>query len=518
MTLPKNEYHTEDQVLNLSEYCIKRWSDDDAEKDRIAFIFVNVDGSEEKWTYAELWDLVVTIGKSLVNMGYQPGDRILVRLEHEPNHAFAFFGAVAAGLAPIPLSPQLTDTEVSQIASDCGAAAMIVNEASNHDPDTVQEMRLISVAALLKNPPNVPLPQTRSNDPAFFVYTSGTTSTPKGVVHAQRTVLGREFIRHGWLDFKPTDTTLHAGTINWTYTLGVGLMDAWRWGATAILCGGEPNPEKWLPLIEQYRVTIFAAVPTVYRQILKYSDPSQHNLSALRHVLCAGEPLSPALRDEWTSQVGAPMYESLGMTEISTYISNGPAVPIVQGSPGKPQAGRTVAILDADSDSAEPLPPGELGLLAVHRTDPGLMLGYWQRPEEETHVYRGDWFTGGDLAIMDKDGYIWFKGRADDIIKSFGFRLSPAEIEHTISKHHAVNEVAVIGLPIDSQKNLVVACIIPEINADIDFEELKSYCSDNLATYKQPHDFVQVSELPRTRNGKLQRSLLVDQLLKEKGL
>ena len=157
-----------------------------------------------------------------------------------------------------------------------------------------------------------------------------------------------------------------------------------------------------LPLIDQYRVTIVAAVPTVYRQILKYTDPSQHNLSELRHVLCAGEPLSPALRDEWTSQVGAPMYESLGMTEISTYISNGPAVPIVQGSPGKPQAGRTVAILDADSDSAEPLPPGELGLLAVHRTDPGLMLGYWQRPEEETHVYRGDWFTGGDLAIMDK--------------------------------------------------------------------------------------------------------------------
>ena len=212
------------------------------------------------------------------------------------------------------------------------------------------------------------------------------------------------------------------------------------------------------------------------------------------------------------------MYESLGMTEISTYISNGPRVPVVPGSPGRPQIGRTVAILEPDSESTESLPTGAIGLLAVHRSDPGLMIGYWQRPDEEKIVYRGDWFIGGDVASMDEHSNIWFNGRSDDIIKSFGFRLSPPEIESTIAKHPSVNEVAIIGLPIDTQKTIVVACVTASTSNGLNFETLKEFCEVNLAKYKQPHEWIEYEELPRTRNGKLQRSELVKELIRERNL
>lgn len=206
------------------------------------------------------------------------------------------------------------------------------------------------------------------------------------------------------------------------------------------------------------------------------------------------------------------MYESLGMTEVSTYISSGPSTPVRPGSPGKPQPGRCIAILPEEGDSTEPLPPGEVGLLAVHRSDPGLMLGYWRRPEEEAAVFRGEWFIGGDLAAMDEDGYVWFHGRADDVIKSLGYRLSPLEIESVLETHPAVAEAAVIDLPVDGQVSLLTACIVPREGAGLSEEALVAHLEPHLARYKRPRLYRFVESLPRTRNGKLQRRLLVHQL------
>ncbi|MDG1839449.1 MAG: acyl-CoA synthetase [Dehalococcoidia bacterium] len=505
--------------LNLAEYCIKRWAESDNDKNRTAFTFVDGENKDTRWTYAEVWEETLQIAYSLVGLSLEPGDRILLRLPHNPDHAFAFFGAVAAGFAPIPLSPQLTLNEVEVIAADSGAKCILTDSVNPLDESAnFENIKSISIQEMKTKSEKVPLPATYSEDPAFFVYTSGTTSRPKGVVHAHRSVLGRELVREGWLDFQTSDITLHAGTINWTYTLGVGLMDAWRWGSHAVLAGGESSPEKWLPLIERLEITIFAAVPTVFRQILKYSKPESHDLKKLRHVLCAGEPLPSIVREEWAARCKTPMYESLGMTEISTYISNGPRVPVVPGSPGRPQIGRKVAILEPDSQSINPVPYGTIGMLAVHRSDPGLMIGYWQRPDEEKTVYRGDWFIGGDLASMDEYSNIWFNGRSDDIIKSFGFRLSPPEIESTIAKHPSVNEVAIVGLAIDTQKTIVVACVTPATADGLDFETLKEFCEVNLAQYKQPHEWVAYEELPRTRNGKLQRNELVKELIRARNL
>ena len=502
--------------LNLARYCLEAPALDPARADRPAFTFVDAETGDRSWTYAEVWHRIEAIGRGLLARGIAPGERVLVRLPHSPDYAFAFFGATLAGLIPIPASPMLTDEEAEFLLDDSGASAIVAPPGLY--PGGFEGVTIAPEELTTLDGPG-PLPQTDAEDPAFLIYTSGTTSKPKGVLHAHRTVRGRALMREGWQGFEAGDVTLHAGTLNWSYTLGVGLMDAWAAGAHAVLRGGANEPATWPALIERLGVTIFIAVPTVYRQLLKYGRPEEHDLSSLRHVLCAGEPLAPALYAEWRERVGTEMYESLGMTEVSTYISAGPVTPVRPGSPGRPQPGRRVAILPEESDSTEPLPAGEVGLLAVHRSDPGLMLRYWNRPDEEAAVMREDWFIGGDRAAIDEDGYVHFHGRADDVIKSFGYRLSPVEIEKTLESHPDVAEAAVVGFAIDDQKTLVTACVVPVTPGAFggaDFEAtLQAHASEHLADYKRPHQYRLVEALPRTRNGKVQRSALVEQLRDE---
>lgn len=503
--------------LNLARLCIEVHATNPATAGRPAFSFVRdapTGGPEaeranaESWSYAELWDRVQSVGRGLLARGLTPGDRVLVRLPHSPEYAFAFFGATLAGLVPIPASPQLTAEETEFLLADAAAAALI------SAPETrVEDFSGITVdideLAGLDGPG--PLPETHAEDPSFLIYTSGTTAHPKGVLHAHRTIRGRLLMRDGWEGFTPDDVTLHAGTLNWSYTLGVGLMDPWLAGAHALLFGGRYDPAAWPAILERHGVTVFCAVPTVYRQMLKYGRPEDAGLAGLRHGLCAGEPLPIPLLDEWRARVGTELYEALGMTELSTYISSGPLTPVRPGSPGQPQSGRRVAILPEDGeapDASRPVPAGTIGRLAAHRTDPGLMLGYWRRPEEERAVYRGEWFVGGDLAAIDDDGYVWFHGRADDVIKSFGYRLSPVEIETALATHPAVAEAAVVAVPIDADKTLVVAAVVPQDGAAMDEEMLRHHAEQHLAGYKRPHEYRVVEELPRTRNGKVQRSTL----------
>ena len=499
--------------LNIARACLEGWAADPEHAGRPAFTFLRGDGPDdaETWTYGEVWERVGRIARGLLARGLAPGDRVLVRLPHSPEYAFAFFGANAAGLVPIPASPQLTEGEAAFLVADAEPRAAFTTRDRPLDGFGGLELRADDLDAL---DGGGALPETAAEDPAFLIYTSGTRARPKGVLHAQRTLYGRALMWEAWQGLGPGDAALHAGTLNWSYTLGVGLMDVWAAGGRAMLYGGPPDPAVWARLIARHGVTVFTAVPTVHRQLLKYGEPEAHDLSSLRHVLCAGEPLLPALREEWLARVGVEMYEALGMTEVSTYVSSGPAAPVRPGSPGKPQPGRRVAVLPEEGGD-EPLPPGEAGLLAVHRSDPGLMLGYWRRPDEAASVYRGDWFVGGDLAEIDEDGYVWFRGRADDVIKSFGYRLSPVEIEAALESAPGVAEVAVVGVEVEAAKTLVTACVVPEDGAAFEEAALRAHAEARLAGYKQPHQYVAVADLPRTRNGKLRRTELVERVRSE---
>jgi acetyl-CoA synthetase len=248
-------------------------------------------------------------------------------------------------------------------------------------------------------------------------------------------------------------------------------------------------------------------VPGIYRQMLKYAAPSRDDLGVLRHGLMAGESPPPGLFEEWEARTGRPLYEALGMSEISTYVSSGPGVPRRTGAVGKAQPGRRVAVLPVEGGD-QPLSSGEEGLLAVHRTDPGLMLGYWQRPEEEAIVYRGEWFVGGDLAVIDADGYVFHRGRANDLMKALGYRVSPLEVEAALSEHPSVAEVACAEVKVRADVSVITAFIVAHADAARDAGEIERFAAERLAAYKCPRSIVFVEALPRTTNGKIMRSAL----------
>jgi acyl-coenzyme A synthetase/AMP-(fatty) acid ligase len=195
------------------------------------------------------------------------------------------------------------------------------------------------------------------------------------------------------------------------------------------------------------------------------------------------------------------------MSEISTYISSGPGTPVRPGSPGRPQPGRRVVILPLEEGEC-PLPAAESGLIAVHRSDPGLMLGYWRNPEAEREVFRGDWFVGGDVAEMDVDGYVWLHGRRDDLMNAQGYRVSPAEVEAVLSHAPGVADVAVAERKVRADVSVICAFIIAAPDGKPEEALLAAHCAEHLAAYKTPKKYVFVKTLPRTRNGKIARRLL----------
>lgn len=450
-------------------------------------------------------------------MGLEPHARVMIRLENRPEFAFVFFSAIAAGLVPLPCSPQLQANEIAFLAED-SEASLIIHSASlplpNSLPPKCQQIDFALFNQEVSSEGVEPFIQTNAEDPAFLIYTSGTTGFPKGVLHAHRHIWGRRPMRQGWFGGQENDIFLHTGQLNWTYTLGVGVMDPWSIGATVVLFGGEPTPQVWLELIETFKVTIFASVPGWYRQILKYCDLSQYDLSSLRHALTAGEALSEELLNKWHEVAKVELFEALGMSEISTYISSGPKTPIKIGSPGKPQSGRTVVILPVEGGT-EPLPPGQMGLIGIHRSDPGLMLGYWKRPEEEAEVFRNDWFIGGDLGEIDEEGYIWYHGRNNDLMNSMGYRVSPLEVEKVFLKHPEVLEAAVTEISIEDSLSLIFAFLVVSSQIPLTLEDFYDWAHTHLAKYKCPREICFVKMLPRTPNGKLIRRLLTKQFFKQ---
>lgn len=465
----------------------------------------------ETWSYGDIRAAVARVAGGLQALGLERGDRVLLRLGNTSTFPLIFFGAIAAGLAPIPTSTMLTEHEVDLILADSGAR-LVIGDGSGAMPAQPGAARIIGpqeIAALCAGT-SADFADTDADDLAFLVYTSGTSGRPKGVAHAQRVVIGRRPMREGWYGLASTDRLFHAGAFNWTYTLGAGLMDPWALGATAIVHLGERPPEVWPDLLEATGATLFAAVPGLYRRILKYAHVTPDRFPALRHGLTAGEALKPPLLAAWVEATGRPLYEALGMSEISTYVSSGPAVPTRPGSPGKPQAGRRVAILplDAAEPQAEtPLPPGETGVIGVHRSDPGLMLGYWGLPEETAAAMRGPWFITGDVAHFDADGYLWYEGRADDQMNAFGYRVAPEEVERAIAAHPAVAEVAVRETRA-GDVSVITAFVVLQEGATADAEALSHHATALLADYKRPRAYIFLKELPHTASGKVMRRAL----------
>ncbi|HEX2842789.1 class I adenylate-forming enzyme family protein [Hyphomicrobium sp.] len=500
----------ENPPFNMSRYCIRGGAA--ATPTKPALIVIGEAESArptEIWTYADLEEAVLRTAGALRQAGLRDGDRVMIRLDNTSAYAILFFAAIAAGLVALPASSQLTDREALFLAEDSGAAAIAC--ATALDTSALSKAPLIltpaDIARMMHEGPRIDYAPTLAETPAFLIYTSGTTANPKGVLHAQRAALGRRPMYQGWYGIRTGDRVLHAGAFNWTFTLGVGLTDPWANGATALVYTGEKDPAYWPRLINLTGTTLFAGVPGLFRQILKYADISPATIPTLRHALMAGETPPPDLFDEWTQRTGKGLYEALGMSEISTYISTAPSVPRKPGYVGKAQAGRRVAILPVDGPD-EPLPPDTEGLIAVHRSDPGLMLGYWNRAAEQAEVTRGEWFAGGDLGRMNAEGYIAHTGRNNEIIKALGYRVSPIEVETVLAEHPDIAEVACAEVAVRPDVHIVGAFVVLKGDTPPDSAGILSYAAERLAAYKCPREVRFLESLPRTANGKVKRSAL----------
>ena len=459
-----------------------------------------------RWTHGELAEAVRRTAAGLAAGGLRPGDRMLLRLGNSAEFPILFFAAIALGAVPAPASPQLTRAEVAAILADLDPALVALGAGLDLPPGIpCPVIGPAEIAALGRHPPRS-FAATMPDDPAFIVYTSGTSGRPKGVLHAQRAAWARRMMWQGWYGLRPDDRVLHAGAFNWTYTLGAGLTDPWAAGATALIHAGPPDRHVWPRLAAAHGATIFAAVPGVYRQMLDAPGLAE-GFAGLRHGLSAGEALAETVAEAWSRATGRPIYQALGMSEISTYISFSPEDPPVPGRSGRPQRGRRVAIL-GETGSA-PLPRGTDGLLAVGRRDPGLMLGYWRRPEETAAAFRGEWFLTGDRARMEADGTITHLGRADEVMNAGGYRVAPQEVEAALLRHPGIAEAAAVDLPVREGVSIVAAFFVPAGDAP-EADELARHCEGLLARYKCPREFHAVASLPRGSNGKLIRRKLRD--------
>jgi acetyl-CoA synthetase len=498
------------RAFNMAAYAIGRAAVATPDKAALVVVADPKAAPSEIWSFAALDKAVRRCAGGLRALNLAPQARVLIRLDNTSDYALLFFGCIAAGLVPIPASTQLTAPEVEFLLANSGAEVLAVADdaAPVQVPNGVRVVTASEVRRLIETGRAVAYAMTRADDPAFLVYTSGTTASPKGVLHAQRSAWGRRPMYDGWYGITPRDRVMHAGAFNWTYTLGVGLTDPWANGATTLIYTGVKDPGLWPDLISRHNATIFAAVPGLYRQILKYAKPGATGFGGLRHGLTAGEAPPAGFFEEWTGQTRLALYEALGMSELSTFVSTSPTVARRAGAIGRPQPGRSVAILAADGDSCLPLGAGQEGLLAVHRSDPGLMLGYWNRPVEQAEVFRGDWFIGGDLAVMDADGYVTHAGRSNDIMKAMGYRVAPQEVEAVLALHPDVAEVACREVLVRADVSVIGAYIVPKPGATPDAEAILAFAAERLAAYKRPRQINFVDALPRTANGKIRRAAL----------
>ncbi|WP_342071019.1 class I adenylate-forming enzyme family protein [Yoonia algicola] len=459
--------------------------------DKTALQIMGSNGSGEQFDYHLLKQAILGTATGLLQQ-VRPGERIILQLGNTPEFPIAFLGAIAAGIVPVSLSSALTEKEYTAVAQTI-RPALELRSTDTALKDRLRGFRDLPPANIVMGDPD---------RPAYIIYTSGTSGRPTPVVHAHRAIWARQMMWDGWYGLREDDRMLHAGAFNWTYTLGTGLLDPWAIGATALIPDQDVTPAQLPALMQTHRATLFAAAPGVYRRLLRAGMPS---LPHLRHGLSAGEKMAQPVHTAWQDATGTPVYEAFGMSECSTFISSAPAHPAPTRTSGFVQRGRTVALIGPDG----PVPRGTTGMIAVHKDDPGLMLGYLDQPQETAKRYQDDWFLTGDLATMDAHGAITYAGRADDMMNAGGHRVSPIEVEEALTAHPLVTEAAACAVQLRTGVHVIAGFYVA--TDVIEEHQLRDFAAQRLATYKMPRLLIAKDTLPRGANNKLLRRMLRDE-------
>jgi len=509
---------------NIGFDCVDKHVETD-KKNKIALYWEDSEGYSEKLTFNDMKGLTNKFGNVLKNLGFKKGDRFLIRLPNLPHFQISFLGGVKIGAVPIPSSVMFREHEIEYRVNDSNSKAVIttpkymkqVNEIRSKCPSLEHiiivgenyDDQLSYDELMNKASQKLDIEPTKKDDMAFFCYTSGTTGNPKGAVHLHRWVPGNDPSVLYWQNAKDDDILAHTGDLNWIFPLGNGFLYPWRHGFSTFIYDGRFHPEKWFRLLEKYKITNLASVPTAYRLFVAVKDAEKkYDLSSLRHCISAGEPLNPEVIKEWKRRFKLDIYDGIGMTEIMVYLSNLNDMKIKPGSCGRPQPGKICAIVDNNGKTMKTREPG---ILAVKETDPGLFKEYWNKPEKTRESFKNGWFLTGDVLYQDEEGYYWFSGRDDDLIMAAGYRISPFEVESAIISHPEVLECAVVASPDEVRGVLVKAFIIlHDMNKASDklIKDIQEHTKKVAAPYKYPREIEFVNELPKTQSGKIKRKQL----------
>lgn len=488
-----------------------------------ALIAEDAAGTVRRYSFSDMARLTDRLAAALRLRGVAKGDFVLIMLPRIPEWQIAVVAALKLGAVPIPCIEMLTEKDLAYRIGNSGARAVICRAGQTGKFASLAKGLDVRIsvgaapgwdafeAALRDAPPVFEAPVVAAEDPAIMYYTSGSTGHPKGVLHAARGLYAWWVSAAHWLDLEPGDLIWCTADTGWSKAGTSILFGPWARGACSFFYDGPFDPATRLQLLERHRIGVYCAPATELARVAE-EDVAGHDLSALRRTVSAGEAVSAVIAGRWQRATGMPIAEAYGQTEALMLVLNHPGEPVRPGSMGRPSPGSTVAVID---DHGRELPPGEDGDIALATPHPQLMLGYWKEPERTAACFRdgpdGRWYVTGDRGVADVDGYLWYRGRADDIINSAGYRIGPSEVEDVLLAHPAVRECAVVGRPDPTRGEIVMAYVVPrdfETAGDSLARELQDHCKSQTAPYKYPREIVFVDSLPKTLTGKTRRSEL----------
>ncbi|MEU7039751.1 AMP-binding protein [Streptomyces varsoviensis] len=477
--------------------------------DRLALVFEDHTGHREEVRWQQVQDRSRQIAAHLHALGVRKGDRVAVLLPQRPDTPATYLGVLRTGAVLVTMSLLWADEPIRYRLGDSGAT-VLVTETAALDRTEGFDGTVVNVddPAIAARPPEYETADTAADDPALIFYTSGTTGEAKGIVHAHRTLLGHnEF--HYCHDLRPGDVFYGAG--DWAWSMAK-LMGPLRAGAVHLVYrpAGGFDPEGLLASMARNKVTTALVNPTFLRKMKQdVEDAGSRYPQSLRVVCCSNEPLTTDLIDWFRTQFGVTPLDYYGSTESYPLLGNFPGVPVKPGSMGRPLPGWDVALLDADGREVAVGQPGEICLRAG--SNPQFPLGYWKRPEASAESFGGTWYRTKDQAVMDEDGYFWFLGRTDDVIKTSGYRVGPYEVEAVLRRHPAVADAGVVGVPDPVRGQAVKAWI--ELNPGHTADEslardITRFARAAHSKFAYPRLIEFVDELPRSATGKIQRAAL----------